>query len=151
MDVVSLIARNTAKVPLEGRDKEEVLEELVALQIRAGNLSHRDGVLDALLARESKGSTGIGGGVAVPHAKHPQVKGVALGVGVSPNGIEFDAADGQPVHVMFLVLSGPQNPCLTVQVLADIGNLVQATDLYPRLVSARDANELVEVLQAVLV
>jgi PTS system fructose-specific IIA component/PTS system nitrogen regulatory IIA component len=134
-------------VPLEGRHREEVLAELVELQIRAGLLSRRDGVLDALLERESKGSTAIGCGLAVPHAKHPHVEGVAVGVGVSPSGIEFGAADGGPVHVVFLVLSGPQNPSLAVQVLAEIGNLVQAPDLCPRLVSARNADDLVKILQ----
>ena len=147
MDLASLTRADTSKVPLAGPGKEQVLAELLDLQIRAGILSQRDGVLGALLERESKASTGIGGGVAVPHARHPLVDGVALGVGVSRDGVEFDSADGAPVHLVFLVLSGQQDPHLTVQVLARIGELARAPELYQRLVSAPNACELVEAFQ----
>jgi mannitol/fructose-specific phosphotransferase system IIA component (Ntr-type) len=151
MDLTSLIQKPTVKVPLEGDDKEEVIAELVELQVRAGKVSDRDGVLDGLYAREAKGSTGIGRGVAIPHAKHADVEGVSLSVGVSRQGVEFDAADGGLVYLVFLVLAGLQNPGLNVQVLADIGNLVQIPGVYEQLTSVPDVNALVQVIQKVLV
>ena len=151
MDFASLIHKNIVKVPLEGQDKDEVLAELVEIQVRAGAVKDRDGVLEALSDREAKGSTAIGNGVAIPHAKHRDVQGVAVGVGVSREGVSFDARDGRLVHLFFLVLAGCQDPSLSISVLAGIANLVQVPGLCEQMVSARDVAALIEVFQKVLV
>ena len=146
MDLASLLSKDTVKVPLEAVDKEEAIAELLELLVRAGQVADRDALLDALYEREEKGSTGIGAGVAIPHAKHEGLEGVALAVGVSPDGIEFDAADGRLVHLVFLVVAEAHNPGPNVEVLADIGGLMQVPGLYDRLVSVRDADELVRAI-----
>ena len=146
MDLASLLSKDTVKVPLEAVDKEEAIAELLELLVRSGQVADRDALLDALYEREEKGSTGIGAGVAIPHAKHEGLEGVALAVGVSPDGIEFDAADGRPVHLVFLVVAEAHNPGPNVEVLADIGGLMQVPGLYDRLVSVRDADELVRAI-----
>jgi len=151
MDVGSLVSKDVVKVPLEAYDKEEAIAELVELLIRSEKVRDRDGVLKALYERETKGSTGIGGGVAIPHAKHPDLKGVALAVGVSPDGIEFDAVDGEPVHLIFLVVAETHNPGPNVELLADIGHLMQVPGLAEAMKSARTAEELVRTLQNVQV
>jgi mannitol/fructose-specific phosphotransferase system IIA component (Ntr-type) len=151
MDLGSLISKNTSKVSLEGQDREEVLAELVELQIRAGKVKDRDGILEALSEREAKGSTGIGGGVAIPHAKHPEVNGITVGIGVSHQGIEFDAADGGLVYIVFLVLAGLQNPGLNVEVLADVANLMHVPGVYEQIVSAANVSALLDVVQKILV
>jgi len=147
MDLANLITADVLKVPLEAFDKEEAIAELVEVLVRAQKLSDRDAVLEALYEREDKGSTGIGGGVAIPHAKHPEIKGVVLAAGVSPDGIEFDAADGELVYVVFLVLAEAHNPGPNVEVLAEIGHMMQMPGLYDRLRSARDAAGFVDVIQ----
>jgi len=146
MDLASLLSTDTVKVPLEAVDKEEAIAELLELLVRSGQVADRDALLDALYEREQKGSTGIGAGVAIPHAKHEGLEGVALAVGASPDGIEFDAADGRPVHLVFLVVAEAHNPGPNVEVLADIGGLMQVPGLYDRLVSVRDADELVRAI-----
>lgn len=151
MDLSSLISKDTVKVPLEAFDKEEAIAELVEVLVRAGKVNNREEMLQALYGREQKGSTGIGGGVAVPHAKHPDLAGVAVAAGVSPDGIEFDAADGEPVHLVFLVVAESNNPGPNVEVLADIGNLMQVPGLYEAMVGARDAEELVQTFQKAIV
>ncbi|MHC4787868.1 MAG: PTS sugar transporter subunit IIA [Planctomycetota bacterium] len=151
MDLATLISENTVRVPLEGFDKEEAIAELVEVLVRAGKVQDRDGVLEALYARESKGSTGIGGGVAIPHAKHPEVERVVLAVGVSRDGIEFDAADGELVYLVFLVLAEAHNPGPNVEVLADIGHLMQVPGVYEEMISAQSARDLMEAIQKVQV
>ena len=151
MFLASLVDRNTAKVPLEGVDKEEAIAELVELLVRAGKLPDRDAALEALYVRESKGSTGIGGGVAIPHAKQEGLEGVVLAVGVSRDGIEFDAADGELVYLVFLVMAEAHNPGPNVEVLADIGHLMQIPGVYEEMVSAGDADALVQAIQKVQV
>ena len=151
MDLASLIGKDIVKVPLEALDKEEAIAELVELLVRAGKVNDREAVLAALYAREEKGSTGIGGGVAIPHAKHPDLAGVVLAVGVSRDGIEFDAADGELVYLVFLVLAESHNPGPNVEVLADIGNLMQVPGVYEGMVAARSADELIQVVEKVTV
>ena len=151
MDVVALLSEETVKIPLEAFDKEEAIAELVELLVRAGAVNDREGLTDALYEREQKGTTGIGGGVAIPHAKHADVNGVELAVGVSQDGIDFDAADGELVYLVFLVVAEPHNPGPNVELLADIGHLMQLPGVYDRMIAARDAEELIEAVRKVQV
>jgi mannitol/fructose-specific phosphotransferase system IIA component (Ntr-type) len=149
MDLAELITPATVKVPLEAFDKEEAIAELLELLVRAGKVSDREGVLEALYEREGKGSTGIGSGVAIPHARHEEISGVVLAVGVSRDGIEFDAADGELVYLVFLVLAEAHNPGPNVEVLADIGNLMQVPGVYEEMISASSAENLIAAIEKV--
>lgn len=149
MDLASLIEKRHVKIPLEAFDKEEAIAELTELLVRSGAVQDREGVLQALLERERKGTTGIGGGVAIPHAKHPDVEGVEVAVGVSKDGIEFDAADGDLVYLVFLVVAEAHNPGPNVEVLAGIGHLMQLPGVYESMVSADSAEDLLAALRQV--
>ncbi|MFW6189324.1 MAG: PTS sugar transporter subunit IIA [Planctomycetota bacterium] len=149
MDLASLIETQHVKIPLEAFDKEEAIAELVELLVRSGRVADREGVVDALLEREQKGTTGIGGGVAIPHAKHPDVDGVEVAAGVSRDGIEFDAADGELVYLVFLVVAEVHNPGPNVEVLASIGHLMQMPGVYERMISADSGEEFLEAIRAV--
>ncbi len=151
MDVVALLSEEIVKIPLEALDKEEAIAELVELLVRAGTVHDREGLIDALYEREQKGTTGIGAGVAIPHAKHPDISGVELTVGVSRDGIDFDAADGELVYLVFLVVAEPHNPGPNVELLADIGHLMQLPGVYDRMVAASNAEELIEAIRKVQV
>lgn len=151
MDLATLVTKDLVKVPLEALDKEEAIAELLELLVRDGKVRDREGLLQALYEREDKGSTGIGGGVAIPHAKHPDVEGVVLAAGVSRDGIEFDAADGELVYLVFLVLAEAHNPGPNVEVLAEIGYMMQVPGMYERFMAAQDAEGLVQVVQKVQV
>jgi len=147
MNLADLLDENLSKAPLESAFKDEVIAELVELLVRAHKIADRQRALDALYAREAQGSTGIGSGVAIPHARDPEVEGVVLAVGVSSDGIEFDAVDGEPVHLVFLLLAAPDKPELNVETLADIGNLVQMPGMYEKLVAARDSAALIQTIR----
>jgi mannitol/fructose-specific phosphotransferase system IIA component (Ntr-type) len=151
MDLAALIDKRTVKIPLEAYDKEEAIAELVELLVRAGKVHDREALLQSLLDREGKGTTGIGGGVAIPHAKHADVQEVELAVGVSPDGIEFDAADGELVYLVFLVVAEAHNPGPNVQVLASIGHMMQVPGVYDSMVGAHDAEGLIEAVRKVQV
>ncbi len=149
MDLATLITKQVVKVPLEAFDKEEAIAELVEVLVRDGQIEDREGALDALYAREDKGSTGIGGGVAIPHTKRPDVDGVALAAGVSRDGVEFDAADGELVYLVFLVIAEEHKPGPNVEVLAEIGNMMQVPGLYRKLVESESAEEFVGAVREV--
>jgi mannitol/fructose-specific phosphotransferase system IIA component (Ntr-type) len=147
MDLASLLDPKVVKVPVESVTSDEVIAELVELLVRAGKLKGRDAALDALYEREGKGTTGIGGTVAVPHARHAELKDNVLAVGIAREGIDFDAIDEEPVRVVFLVLGAADKPGQTIETLADIGTLSQMADVRERLINAGDAAEVIQIIR----
>jgi len=149
MDVIRQLDIDTVKVPMEAMDKEEAIAELLELLVRAGKVRDREGILEALYERESKGSTGIGEGLAIPHTRYPGVDGAQVAAGVSKEGIDFEALDDQDVQVVFLVVAEEDDPSANVEALAEIGNLVQTPGIYDKLVEADSAEEFVNTLSEV--
>jgi mannitol/fructose-specific phosphotransferase system IIA component (Ntr-type) len=84
--------------------------------------------------------------VAVPHARHPDIDGAILAVGIAPDGIEFEAVDDEPVYIVFLLLGSPDQPSLTIEALADIGVVVQLPDVQKRLLTARDEGQVINII-----
>ena len=97
---------------LNASERDDVVAELVDSLVAAGaaDASIRDELIAAVLEREQKGSTGFGRGVAVPHVKHHSVKKMSAAIGLSPDGVEFNALDKQPVYSIFLLLSPEDRP-----------------------------------------
>jgi mannitol/fructose-specific phosphotransferase system IIA component (Ntr-type) len=94
------------------QNKAEAIRALVKRLIAAGEISHNDedDVVAAVVRREELGSTGLGRGVAIPHAKHAAVNRVVAAIGRYPNGVDFESLDGEPVHLIVLLLSPPDKP-----------------------------------------
>lgn len=97
---------------LASRERDGVIHELVDALIRSGAAAAtlREELINRVLDREKRGSTGFGKGVAVPHVKHRSVARMAAAVGLSPSGIDFNALDKQPVYTVFLLLSPEDRP-----------------------------------------
>jgi mannitol/fructose-specific phosphotransferase system IIA component (Ntr-type) len=92
--------------------RDDAIRELMDALVGAGKVTpdQRDVFVKSIIARENRGSTGFGHGVAVPHAKSAVVKQLVVAVGVSRSGVEFNALDKQPVHSIFLLLSPESRP-----------------------------------------
>jgi len=104
----------------------ELLDALVAA--KAVSPHDREDYLKSIIKREKRGSTGFGHGVAVPHVKHTGIKNMAIAIGISPEGVEFNALDKQPVHCIFLLLSPEDRPEDHLDAMEAIfGNLSQET------------------------
>lgn len=148
MSLIELIDKRTVKVPLESVDKQGVLRELVDLLASAPDkVSDPEALYMAVLNREAMGSTGLAEGIAVPHGKTDAVKNVCLAIGVAPEGIDFDAADGKPSRLFFLIAAAPDKAGPHIAALADIARLAHSEALINALVGARDASELIRILQ----
>lgn len=110
---LSQIVADGAIVPrLASRERDEVITELVDALIRSGSApeSLRQELMNRVLDREKRGSTGFGKGVAVPHVKHKSVSKMAAAIGLSEAGVDFNALDKQPVYSIFLLLSPEDKP-----------------------------------------
>jgi nitrogen PTS system EIIA component len=145
MALLDLIEEKVVKVPLDSKDKFGIIEELVDLLDNAGKIEDRTKAMDALIARENQGSTGLEQGIAVPHAKTDAVKNIALAVGVSPSGVDFEAMDGKPSHLFFLMLAPPDQPSQHVEILSEIARLTKSPAVMKLLLSAASPKDVVEV------
>ena len=148
MRLRDLLDEASVKVGLESVDKEECMEEMVDMLVRAGHISDRGGALEALRRREALGTTGIGKGIGLPHGKHLSVSKLVAAMGISREGIEFDAADGEPVHMVILLLSNIQESGPHIRMLAEIARLLELPGFYRRAVASQTVAELIAVLEA---
>ncbi|MDD2320174.1 MAG: PTS sugar transporter subunit IIA [Geobacteraceae bacterium] len=127
--------------------KKEVLEELTEKLLAGHSEIDRDEVFRVLLERELLGSTGIGGGIALPHAKLKHVGSPLVVFGRSTTGIAYDALDGRPVKLFFLLVADTDSVDLYLTLLARISRLLKDRVLRNRLLEAADANALYEIIQ----
>ncbi|MCM8758547.1 MAG: PTS sugar transporter subunit IIA [Candidatus Omnitrophica bacterium] len=125
MKISEFISEREILIGMKSTEKEAALEELLILLEKNGLLQNRKQVLETLIEREKLGSTGIGQGIAVPHAKIDQVKDLVCALGISEKGVNFDALDGEPVYIIFLVLAPTGATGIHLKALAKIARLLK--------------------------
>lgn len=112
MKLCEIVVQGAIVADLQSAERDAAVAELVSALVGAGAASEsiRDEILQAILERERRGSTGFGKGVAVPHVKHPAVSSMRAAIGISASGIDFNALDKQRVYTIFLLLSPADKP-----------------------------------------
>lgn len=142
-----LLSADRVKVPLASTKKDDVLRELVDVLVVDRCVNDGDEVLRAVLEREAVLSTGIGNGIAIPHAKSTACGQLSIAAGIAREPIAFDALDDQPVQLLFLLV-GPQNEAGPhIKALGRISRLIRQPEFRRRLVEARDGEEFIQVLR----
>jgi len=144
----SLIARNMISVDLKSRHKDSVLEEIVRHVAKVKKIRNEKALLATLHEREAKGTTGIGNGIAIPHARMEGLKDVVFFVGVSRGGIDFAAIDGKPVQVVFLFLTPQADTETHLKILSRISGLAGNKSLIRKMLAAETDEGLYDVLRA---
>jgi len=145
MRLSELLSPSRIRVPLQAKDKEGVLRELAEL-IAVGNGGQADEVLSAILDRERQFPTGIGYGVAVPHGKTPALSGLKLVAGTTVAPVVYEAIDGEPVRIFFM-LAGPESLAgAHVKAISRISRLVRREPVRARLLEARTPEDFYKVL-----
>ena len=132
---------------LAGTTVEEALAEMSAGLARAGAVRDAGDLARRLVERERLGSTGLGGGIAIPHCKVRDLADVVLAIGVSRAGIDFRAPDGVPVTLVFLVLSPSEAPALHLQALARISRIIRMPGVAESLRTAPTAEAIAGTLK----
>ena len=134
---------------LQSVNKEGVIRELSQALVRSGRLPKTQlrGVVRALLDRERLGSTGIGKGIGIPHAKHRAVEQMMGTVGLSGEGVEFAALDGEPVYVVFLLVGPPDRPEEHLAALELVSQTLRNETFWRFLRQARGQDDLVVLLE----
>lgn len=130
MKLTEFVIKEAILPSLKATRKEDVIREIVASLKATGTLNAADeeAVVAAILKREELGSTGIGNGVAVPHTKHAAVDKLSATVAISRGGVEFSSLDGEPVYILFLVISPPDRPGDHLRGLENISRHLRSPD-----------------------
>jgi PTS system fructose-specific IIC component len=144
MALTNLLAAHQIALDLAGSTKRDILEQLVDLLDRAGKLTDRDAFLQAILAREDTGSTGLEQGVAVPHARSDSVCEAAIAFAIVPRGIEFAALDGQPSRFFLMIAEPAQADSQHLEILAAASCHLIDPVFRERLLHARSAQEVLQ-------
>ncbi len=147
MAFIDLVNEKIVKTPLASRDKPDVLRELVQILKDAGQIDDYDAVLKAVQQREDKMSTGLQDGIAVPHGKTDAVTGLKLAIGIAAEGIDYDALDGEPSKLFFLLVAPPDQSGPHVMALSEIAKLATSKAFCKALIRAENAQEVVELIQ----
>jgi len=147
MKIMDFLRKEFIKVNLETRSKEEVIEELVEPLVKAGAVNDKKAAIKVLLEREELGSTGIGQGVAMPHAKTGAVRNLVAAFGLSKSGVDFDALDGEPVNIFFLLLAPEEAAGDHLKALARISSLLKDKHFRRALLNAKDADAVEKIIQ----
>ncbi|HSJ15879.1 MAG TPA: PTS sugar transporter subunit IIA [Longimicrobiales bacterium] len=147
MLLTELLSIDRVKIPLEATTKDELLRELVALVTGTQNSGMQEEVLRAVVAREAVLSTGIGYGVAIPHGKSPGVRDLVMAAGRARVPIEYDALDGQPVQLFFLLIGPEAAAGPHIKALSRISRIVRRDDVRARLTTAPDPGSFLRALE----
>lgn len=146
MQLTELLSPGRIKIPLVSTTKDEILAELVEVVGQNTPVQDLDEVLRAVREREEVLSTGIGSGVAIPHGKSAGISELALVAGVQPDGIDFEALDGEPVTLFFLLVGPEAAAGQHVKALSRISRLLRRESFRRRLMGAATADQFYSII-----
>ena len=148
MRISEILALDAINLDLKANTKNEVLAELLQPLQKLGKLTDVKKMVDVLIEREDLGSTGIGGHIAIPHGKSPQVKELAAALGISKAGVQFDALDGEQVN-LFIALVAPEGSAgLHLKALARISSLLKDKNFKKALLAASSREDAMRLIQS---
>ncbi|MDA5109241.1 fructose-specific PTS transporter subunit EIIC [Brevibacillus thermoruber] len=144
--IVDLLKADTIVLHLSATTKEEVLDELIAKLDEAGRLHSREEMKQAILAREALGSTGIGDGIAIPHAKTAAVKTPSIAFGFSKEGIDFDSLDQQKAHLFFMIAATADANQAHLETLALLSQMLMDESFRQQLMQAETKEQVLDII-----
>jgi len=147
MFLYELFPPELIKIGLEAEDKDEVFEEMVDQFCQAAKVNSRDEILEALHERESKMSTGIHKGIAVPHGKTNAIENIRGVLGISRKGIDYDALDGQPVYILFMLLAPQKDSEVHLRLLKRLAALLDNPQFYAELLAQNDPHNVQKIIK----
>jgi nitrogen PTS system EIIA component len=148
MKVIDFLHRETIIPNLKSTDKKGVLEELSLSVANITGIPHSE-LVKVLVQREHLGSTGIGGGIGIPHGKHKDLTSVILGVGLRRAGLNFDALDEKPTQIFFLLMAPDDSAGLHLKLLARLSRMLKEESFKARLLDATDVDAVLQCIESV--
>lgn len=145
MRITDLLKKESISLKAAPTNKAECLEMAISLMEKAGNISDYKAYKEQVFFRETEGTTGIGDGIAIPHGKCDAVKSPGLAAMVIPGGVEYEALDGEPVDLLFLIAAPNTKDNIHLDVLAKLSRLLMHDDFVKSLKSASSPDEFLAI------
>jgi PTS system fructose-specific IIC component/PTS system nitrogen regulatory IIA component len=146
MHLQDILLPKFIKVDMEADEKINAVEELTDFYCKADKSKAKDEILTAILTREAKMSTGIKRGIAIPHGKINAVKDVRCVLGISGKGVNYDSFDGEPVNIIFMIISPSEDSQEYLHLLKHIAELVYIQKFRDELLAQEDPQGVYEVI-----
>lgn len=147
MKIMDFLNKDAITANLKASKKEEVIKELVDLLSKAQPIKDKEKLIKTLMDREALGSTGIGQGIGIPHAKSNAVKELTSAFGISHKGVDFDSLDGEPTHIFFLLVAPEDAAGPHLKALATISRMFKDKFFRDSLLAAKDEKEILHILR----
>ena len=146
MKILDVLETEAVLVGLNATDKKGVLDELVRPIASPAGLDPEE-LVRILMERERLGSTGIGGGIGIPHGKIKTLDSLVLGFGLSRKGVDFESMDGRPTHIFFLLITPENSTGLHLKLLARISRILKNDPFKEKLIKAEDRDDVIRIIQ----
>lgn len=146
MKILDVLSKEAICIDLKGKDKKGILDELVAPIVPLTGTSQEE-LVKVLMERERLGSTGIGGGIGIPHGKLRALDDLVLGFGLSRRGADFESMDNRPTHIFFLLLTPENSAGLHLKLLARISRLLKNEEFKSQLLQASRPEEIIDIIR----
>jgi PTS system nitrogen regulatory IIA component len=146
MKILDVLNKNAILADLKSTDKKGVIEELVSPLASIAGID-QENLVTVLLERERLGSTGIGGGIGIPHGKLKELDTLLLGFGLSRKGVDFESMDNRPTHIFFMLITPENSTGLHLKLLSRISRLLKNDVFKEKLQNSAGADEIYAVIQ----
>jgi len=146
MKILEVLKKETIITDLKSTDKRGIINELVASVSEIAGVDDET-LVRVLLEREQLGSTGIGGGIGIPHGKLKELDHLVLGFGLSRKGVDFESMDGKPTYIFFLLITPENSTGLHLKLLAQISRLLKKDTFKQSLLNAASRDEIITIIE----
>lgn len=148
MRITDLLSKQSISLDLKAENKMAAIDELVDLVNASGNLSDKEEYKKGIIAREEQSTTGIGEGIAIPHAKTKAVKKACLGAAVSKVGVDYESFDGSLAHLFFMIAAPDGANNTHLEVLSRLSTILMDEDFRKNLMNAKSVDEFLSLIDA---
>jgi len=148
MDLMTVLNPELIALHLSGTTKDEIIDELIDVAMKSGRVKDREQAKASVLERETRMSTGMKHGIAIPHGKTSAVSELVACVGVSDKEVDFDALDHTGCRIYIMTLSPPEKTGPHLQFLAEVSMLFRSEEKRQAILKAGTSQELLEVLKS---
>lgn len=145
MRIVDLLSKESILLGGTPASKSEAIDQLIDLQVKGGRIADVEAYKAGILAREEKGSTAVGEGIAIPHAKSEAVKAPSLAAMTVPDGVDYEALDDEPSNLLFMI-AAPNDGDVHLEVLSRLMTILMDEDFRAKLLAAKDADEFLQII-----
>ncbi|AKP46065.1 MULTISPECIES: PTS fructose transporter subunit IIABC [Bacillus] len=148
MKITELLTKDTIQLNLKAHSKEAVIDELIDVLDKAGKLNDKKAFKQGILKREEESTTGIGEGIAIPHAKTAAVKTPAIVFGKSENGVDYESLDGQPAYLFFMIAATEGANQTHLEALSRLSGMLMHPEVREGLMQAKSADEVLSLIES---